>query len=188
MPRFSVVRCAAGAARLFDETGLPWVNPSPNLRSVAEALLYPGMGLLEATNVSVGRGTARPSSAWGALDRRRPLAAALWPWASPGVRFTATSFTPASSAFAGQRCEGVLLQVDYCRRLAPVRAGLAIAAALLRLHRDAWETNNVMTLLGHPATFAALLRGDSLDAMAAGWQPELGAFLSLRKKYLLYPE
>jgi uncharacterized protein YbbC (DUF1343 family)/CubicO group peptidase (beta-lactamase class C family) len=174
---------------LFDATGLPWVNPSPNLRSVDAALLYPGLALLEATNVSVGRGTARPFEQIGApwVDGGR-LAAALAELRLPGVRFTATSFTPASSAFAGERCEGVLLRIEDRGRFEPVRAGISVAATLRRLYPEAWEAKNVLTLLGDQATFAALLRGASPDAMVSGWQPGLRAFLPVRKKYLLYLE
>jgi uncharacterized protein YbbC (DUF1343 family)/CubicO group peptidase (beta-lactamase class C family) len=175
--------------QLFDATGLPWRSPSPNLRSLDEALLYPGVALLEATNVSVGRGTSRPFEQVGApwMDGKR-LAAALAGARIPGARFAATTFTPASGPFAGEPCEGVLISVADRTRFEPVRTGLAIAAALLRLHRDAWEPKNVMTLLGHQPTFAALLRGDPVEAMVAGWQADLGAFLAVRKRYLLYPE
>src|SRR6185503_21246281 len=91
------------------------------------------------------------------------LAAVLSAEGLPGVRFAATSFTPASSAFAGERCEGVRVFVEDRRRVEPVRVGLAIAAALLRLDPGAWEAKNVMTLLGHGPTFTALLRGDAYD-------------------------
>ena len=176
-------------ADLLDETGVAWVDPSPNLRGVDEALLYPGVALLEATNVSVGRGTPRPFEQIGApwMDGAR-VAAALGELHLPGVRFTATTFTPAVSVFAGERCEGVLLHVEDRARLAPVRTGLALASALLRLHRGAWKPANLLVLLGHQPTFTALLRGDSLEAMEAGWEPELRAFLEVRKRYLLYLE
>jgi uncharacterized protein YbbC (DUF1343 family) len=176
-------------ADYLDATGIAWVNPSPNLRSVDEALLYPGVSLLEATNVSVGRGTPRPFEQVGApwIDGAR-LASALSALHLPGVRFTPTSFTPSSNPFSGERCEGVFLRVEDRARFQPVRTGLALASALARLHHDTWEPKNVAVLLGHPPTFAHLLRGESLDAMAAGWEPELRAFLEVRKKYLLYPE
>ncbi len=175
--------------QLLDQTGLRWVNPSPNLRSVDEALLYPALSLVEATNVSVGRGTTRPFEQVGApwIDGAR-LAAALAERRFAGVRFTATSFTPDSSVHAGERCGGVLLHVDDRARFEPVKTGLGIAAALLRLHRESWEPKHVALLLGHEPTFAALLRGDSPEAMAAAWQADLQAFLEVRKKYLLYLE
>ena len=176
-------------AQLFDATGLPWMRPSPNLRTLDEAILYPGVALLEATNVSVGRGTPRPFEQVGApwIDGAR-LAAALNGARIPGARFAATAFTPSSAPFKDERCEGVQIAVTDRARFEPVRMGLAIAAALLRLHRDAWESKNVLTLLGHPPTFAALLRGDTVESMVSGWQAELSAFLAVRKKYLLYPE
>jgi uncharacterized protein YbbC (DUF1343 family) len=82
----------------------------------------------------------------------------------------------------------VLLQIEDRASFQPVRTGLAIAGALARLHREAWEAKNVMVLLGHRPTFTALLRGASLDALASGWEPDLRAFLEVRKKYLLYLE
>ncbi len=176
-------------ADLFDATGLAWVDPSPNLRSFDEALLYPGVALLEATNVSVGRGTPRPFEQIGApwIDGAA-LAAALGALHLPGVHFTATSFTPASSVFAGERCEGVLLHVGDRARFSPVRTGLALAGALARLHPGAWKPANLLVLLGHKPTFDALLRGDSLDAMEAGWLAGLHTFLEVRERYLLYRE
>jgi uncharacterized protein YbbC (DUF1343 family)/CubicO group peptidase (beta-lactamase class C family) len=185
-----VVRAQGWRRRdLLDATGIPWVNPSPNLRSLDEALLYPGVSLVEATNVSVGRGTPRPFEQVGApwIDGAR-LAAALTGMHLPGVRFLATSFTPSSNTFSGERCEGVLLQVTDRARFEPVRTGLALAGALLRLHRESWEPKNVAVLLGNAAAFAGLLRGDAPEALAAAWGPGLSAFLEVRKKYLLYPE
>jgi uncharacterized protein YbbC (DUF1343 family)/CubicO group peptidase (beta-lactamase class C family) len=171
----------------FDRTGLPWVNPSPNLRSVDEALLYPGVGLLEATNVSVGRGTDRPFELVGApyVDGAR-LAAVLGALALPGVRVTPTTFVPASSTFAGERCGGVSLHVEDRARLSPVRLGLGLALALARLYPGDWQAKNLLLMVGHEPTVAAVERGDALESIVAGWQPGLAAFLEVRKKYLLY--
>jgi uncharacterized protein YbbC (DUF1343 family) len=173
----------------FDRTDLRWVNPSPNLRSVDEALLYPGVALLEATNLSVGRGTDRPFEQVGApfVDGAR-LAAALGEARLAGVAFAATTFTPASSTFAGQRCGGVTVRITDRARFEPVRAGLAVAQALGRLYPSDWQSKNVLLLLGHQPTYAALVRGDPLDALAAGWRPGLDAFMEVRKKALLYLE
>ena len=103
------------------------------------------------------------------------------------MRFSATSFTPTSSVFSGERCEGVFLQVTDRARFEPVRTGLSLARALLQLYRGTWEPKNVAVLLGHPPTLLGLVRGDSPEALAAAWQPGLLAFLEARKKYLLYP-
>jgi uncharacterized protein YbbC (DUF1343 family) len=176
-------------AQLFDATGLAWVNPSPNLRSFGAALLYPGVALIEATNVSVGRGTARPFEQIGApwIDGAR-LAAALTEQKLAGVRFEATSFTPESSAFAKERCGGVAITVTDRARLSPVRLGLAIASALAKLYPREWESKNLITLLGHEPTVQAVLRGESLEAIEAGYAPELARFVEERKRYLLYLE
>src|SRR5262249_38776471 len=110
----------------YDQAGLRWVNPSPNMRSLTAALLYPGIGLLETTNVSVGRGTDRPFEIIGApwLDGRK-LAEALNQSALPGVRFIATRFTPAGSVHAGQECGGIQIYLDDWRRFSSLRTGIA---------------------------------------------------------------
>ena len=171
----------------FDRTGLPWVNPSPNLRSVDEALLYPGVALLEGTNVSVGRGTDRPFEQVGApfLDGAR-LAAALTDLHLPGVRFAATSFTPATGVQIGHACEGVRLLITDRARLEPVRTGLALALEIARQSPGDWDPTDMRRMLGHQPTYAALLRAEPLDTIVAGYQADLIAFLDVRKKYLLY--
>src|SRR4029077_16305823 len=121
----------------YDRTGLAWVNPSPNLRSLTEALLYPGIGLLETTNVSVGRGTDRPFEWVGApwIDGRK-LAAAMNKEGLPGVRFVPLRLTPNAGVHKGKECDGVQLFVDDWERFQPVRTGLALASALRRLFPD----------------------------------------------------
>src|SRR5436305_10358538 len=111
---------------LYDRTGLEWVNPSPNLRSLSAALLYPGIGLLETSNLSVGRGTQRPFEWIGApwLDGRR-LAAALRQLDLPGVRFVPLRLTPTASVHQGKECGGVQIIVDDWARFQSVRTGLA---------------------------------------------------------------
>jgi uncharacterized protein YbbC (DUF1343 family)/CubicO group peptidase (beta-lactamase class C family) len=119
----------------FDETGLPWISPSPNMRNMNEAALYPGIGAIEATNISVGRGTDTPFEQIGApwVDGVR-LAAFLNERRLPGIRFYPLSFTPTSSKHTGQLCQGVFLLVTDRDALRPVRVGLEVAAALWRLH------------------------------------------------------
>src|SRR5690606_33844771 len=118
----------------FDATGLTWINPSPNMRSLAEATLYPGIGLLETTNVSVGRGTDSPFEVVGApwIDGAR-LAAELNAAGLGGVRFVPIEFTPRESKFAGERCGGINIVVTERAAFAPVRTGLALALALRKL-------------------------------------------------------
>src|SRR5262249_26202983 len=146
----------------YDRTGLLWVNPSPNMRSLTAALLYPGIGLLETTNLSVGRGTDRPFELIGApwLDGRR-LAEALAQSRLQGVRFVPTRLTPSGSVHAGKECGGVQIIVDDWQRFAPLETGLAIACQLKRLYPADWQSKRYLVLLAHPPTFEALERGDS---------------------------
>jgi uncharacterized protein YbbC (DUF1343 family) len=174
-------------AAYADETGLPWVNPSPNLRSVAEALLYPAVGLLEATNVSVGRGTDTPFEQLGApwLDGTA-LAAALAADALAGVEFAATTFTPQSDVFAGKTCKGVRLTVRDRTHFEPVRTGLAIARELRRLYPQAWQFDKLDRLLVHPDTMRAIDAALPLAEIERSYTGEVATFLAKREKYLLY--
>jgi uncharacterized protein YbbC (DUF1343 family) len=170
-----------------DATGLAWVNPSPNLRSVDEALLYPAAGLLEATNLSVGRGTETPFELVGAPWIDGPaLAKALAGESLGGVSITPAAFTPASDRYAGRECRGVRLRVVDRSSFEPVRTGLAIARALRRAYAGAWEFDKLNRLLVHPAAMSAIDRGLPLDDVVATYRVELDAFTAKRQKYLLY--
>jgi uncharacterized protein YbbC (DUF1343 family)/CubicO group peptidase (beta-lactamase class C family) len=171
----------------WDRTGLVWVNPSPNMRSLTAALLYPGVGLLETTNVSVGRGTDRPFEVIGApwIDGRR-LAEALAKDAPPGVRFVPTNFTPTSSTHANKECGGVQIYIDDWKRFQALPVGLALAHRLKEVYPKEWETKRYDVLLAHPPTFEAVERGDAPEKIAESWKRELEEFLTVRKAYLLY--
>jgi uncharacterized protein YbbC (DUF1343 family) len=174
-------------ADLFDRAGLTWINPSPNMRSLTAALLYPGIGLLETTNLSVGRGTDRPFEWIGApwLDGRK-LAAALAAENLPGVRFVPMRVTPAASVFKDKDCGGVSIIIDNWDRVQPVRTGLAVAATLRSIYSQDWKNDRYNVLLGHGQTWEALKQGTPWREIEKGWQGELRQFLELRKKYLLY--
>jgi uncharacterized protein YbbC (DUF1343 family) len=171
----------------LDAAGLSWRNPSPNLRSLAAAFAYPGLALLETTAVSVGRGTPRPFEVIGApyVDGAT-LAAALEREGLPGVRFTKTRFCPTSSAFEDEECGGVELTLTDRARFESVRTGVAIARALHALYPEPWHPRDMM-LLGHAATFRAIMEGDSLAAIASRWETDVAAFRAARAPYLLYP-
>ncbi|MEJ7734791.1 MAG: serine hydrolase [Polyangiaceae bacterium] len=172
----------------FADTGLTWTRPSPNLPSVASAVVYPGVALLETTNVSVGRGTDRPFQLVGApwVDSTR-LSAALGAAGLAGVRFAAARFTPTQDPFAGQACAGVSVEVTDPPTFAPVRAGLEIARQLRILHGAAFRAEGMGTLLAHRATLDALRAGKTVDEMARTWQPALADFERRRQPFLLYP-
>ena len=171
----------------FDETGLAWVNPSPNLRSLNQATLYPGIGAIEGTNLSVGRGTDTPFEQVGApwIDGTR-LAAALNARGLPGVRFYPVSFTPRSSTYAGQECGGIFQVITDRRRLRPVRTGLEIAAALHRLYPGEFELAAAARLLGSRAALDRLRSGEDPAVVAADWAEGEAAWRELRAPYLLY--
>jgi uncharacterized protein YbbC (DUF1343 family)/CubicO group peptidase (beta-lactamase class C family) len=171
----------------YDQSGLNWINPSPNLRSLEAALLYPGIGLLERTNVSVGRGTERPFEWFGApwLDGQR-LAAALAREDLPGMLFVPRRRTPSGSVHAGKDCGGVDIFVDDWTHFHPVRSGLAIAWVLHRLYPEAWQIERYDDLLRHRATWEGLKQGKPWQELEKGWQKDLERFGEVRRRYLLY--
>jgi uncharacterized protein YbbC (DUF1343 family) len=171
----------------FDATGLAWTNPSPNLRSLEAATLYPGVALIEATNVSVGRGTETPFEVLGApwIDGRE-LAAYLNARELGGVRFIPISFTPASGTHAQQLCHGVHILLTARNQLDSPELGLEIAAALLKLYPRQFAPERIAELLADRATLQALLRGDDPRRIAESWRERLEKFARIREKYLLY--
>jgi uncharacterized protein YbbC (DUF1343 family)/CubicO group peptidase (beta-lactamase class C family) len=174
-------------AEYFDRSGLPWVNPSPNMRSLAEAVLYPGIGLLETTNVSVGRGTDTPFEVIGApwLDGRR-LSAELNQAKLAGVCFVPIRFTPASSTHGGTPCGGINIIVTDRARFEPLRTGLEIARQLRMLHPNDWKLPGYDRLLGNTETLKAIEETKSLDEIDAINQGRLQEFLRRRARFLMY--
>ena len=170
------------------QTGLEWRDPSPNLRNPTATLLYPGLALLETTNVSVGRGTDAPFERFGApwIDGPR-LARALNLLALPGVEFTPIRFVPTSSTFHGQECSGVHVAVTDRALLRPVEAGLAIGRTLRELFGSGFEFEKIDRLLRNRATLAGLESGASLAEIAKGWGPDLQSFEEARARAMLYP-
>ena len=171
----------------FDETGRPWVNPSPNLRSLTQAVLYPGVALSEASNVSVGRGTATPFELLGApwIEAER-LADELRARNVPGVDFSAVRFTPASGPYTGQTCEGVWLRVVDRDRLDSVGMGVEVLSTLYRLYPTQFQIDRALTLLGSRAALLAIKEGQDPSTVAAAWQAGLERFHPTRALYLLY--
>lgn len=171
----------------YDETGIPWVDPSPNLRSVTAAALYPGVALLERTNVSVGRGTGTPFEVVGApWADAAALARTLSVRRVPGVRFAPVDFRPDAGTHAGALCRGVRVAVVDRRALRPVALGIEIAAALRDLFPREWDASRFGALLASRATLARFARGESAAQVAAGWAGELAEFERRRAAALLY--
>lgn len=172
---------------LFDQTGLPWINPSPNMRSLTEALLYPGIGLLETTALSVGRGTDTPFEIIGApyIDDGK-LALELNRLNLPGVRFVPIRFTPKSSVYSGKACGGVNIVVTDRSLLKPVRTGLAIAREIQRLYPAEFGVEKLNRLLAHPFTTDGIRRLTTLGDLERAWADDFKQFESRRKNFLLY--
>ena len=172
----------------FDETGLPWFDPSPDVRSLTAAALHPGLLALEGATVSVGRGTDRPFEQVGApwIDGGR-LAEALNARGLPGVRFYPVRFTPTAGPYAGLPCPGVFLSVTDRAGLRPVRVGLEIAAALHRLSGSRFEISAAAALAGSKEALARLEAGDDPARIAAGWAADESRWRLRRAPYLLYP-
>ena len=170
----------------MDEAGLPWINTSPNMRSVTEAGLYPGIGIVESA-VSVGRGTETPFEIVGApyIDGAT-LARELTAMSLPGIRFEATSFTPSSSVFAKQLCGGVRMTITDRHTLRPVAMGIAIALVLHRLYPNDFALDKIAPLLRDPATLEAIRADKPLTEIVAMWREDEAAFAARRAKYLLY--
>jgi uncharacterized protein YbbC (DUF1343 family)/CubicO group peptidase (beta-lactamase class C family) len=174
-------------AMWLDSTGQTWVNPSPNMRSLTEATLYPGVGLLETTNLSVGRGTDTPFELVGApwLDGQK-LAAYLNARGLAGVRFVPVRFTPRASVFKDQECGGVNIIVTDRALFRPVRAGIEMAVALRRLYPNDWKVDDYARLLANGDTLERVKRGDDAESIVASWQKRLEEFRRSRSRILLY--
>ncbi len=205
MPTLIVVRMQNWRREeFFDATGVPWVNPSPNLRSVTEATLYPALGMMDATNVSVGRGTATPFEVFGAgATAATKDAPALPAWFDskvvasyltarkiPGVAFAATTFAVADDAnhypYHGQTIKGVRLTVTDRAALDSPELGIEILSALHHLYPTQFKLDKAAPLVANAETMAALARGDDPRTIAAAWAQGLAEFKARREKYLLY--
>ncbi len=174
--------------RWYDETGLPWVNPSPNIRNLTQALFYSGIGLLEATNLSVGRGTDWPFEVVGApWIEPNQLADAMNRQQLAGVRFEPVSFTPNADVYARIGCWGVRLVVTDRDAIRPVTVALALARTLRSLHRDQFRPENIQHLLAHRPTMWAFLRGDPVERLLTWAEIDRLSFLNRRASYLIYP-
>jgi uncharacterized protein YbbC (DUF1343 family)/CubicO group peptidase (beta-lactamase class C family) len=171
----------------FDSTGLVWINPSPNMRSLTEATLYPGVCLLEPTNVSVGRGTDTPFEVIGApwIDGRK-LSEALNGAKLPGVRFVPVRFTPKSSVHKDAECGGVNIIVTNRDLFEPVITGLEMASQLRKLFSKDFLIDRFNRLLANQKVFDAFRQGSDARAMRQVWESELDVFRAIRSKYLLY--
>ncbi len=172
----------------YDESGLRWIDPSPNLRSLTETILYPGVAMVEGSNVSVGRGTDRPFEVLGApwIDGTK-LAAYLNNRRIQGVRFIPADFTPRSNKFAGQLCHGVHIELIDRQALDTPEMGVELAAALYDLFPGQFKLDQTLPLIGARSVLDQIKAGVDPERIEYNWQDSLQAFRQMRAKYLLYP-
>jgi uncharacterized protein YbbC (DUF1343 family) len=176
----------------YDQTGLAWIAPSPNLRTLRAAFPYPGIDILQAGGVSVGRGTDTPFELFGApwihpvdliVELKR------WPVAGDGIpslKIVPTEFTPNAGIYKGERCEGVSLTVTNRGSFHSMLMGLEIIAALHKLYPQNFDVAKTIELLGSKSTVDALERGDDPRRIVAGWSSDLDKFRATRQKFLIY--
>ncbi len=175
----------------WDETGLLWVNPSPNMRTLNGAILYPGLGASETTSLSMGRGLDRPFEMYGApfLDGDK-VAAAMNAKALPGIRFVSYSFTPTAPyhKFKDEKCGGIFAIVTDREKLECVRTGLHMVQTIHEIHPVEYKASEGFGTLTGSATTWKRLTEDKLtpEAILAADKPNMDAFMAAREKYLLY--
>jgi uncharacterized protein YbbC (DUF1343 family)/CubicO group peptidase (beta-lactamase class C family) len=171
----------------LDSTGVAWINPSPNLRSLNQATLYPGVGLVEGTNISVGRGTDTPFELLGApWINGRQLADYLNARNISGVRFVPVEFSPSDYIYKGEKCGGVNLVVIERNAFDAPELGIELASALHTLYPDRFRLEKMTDILVSQVVFDAIQKGDDPRRIADDWREPLEKFLEIRKKYLLY--
>jgi uncharacterized protein YbbC (DUF1343 family) len=171
----------------FDATNQMWVNPSPNMRNMNEATLYTGVALIEGTNVSVGRGTDTPFEVVGApWMKSREFAEYLNARQLAGVRFVPTTFTPKSSNYTDQKCNGVSIIITDRYALDAPELGVELASAILKLYPKDYKPERMIQLVANTEVFQAILAGSDPRRIAEDWRDALDQFQQVRSKYLIY--
>jgi uncharacterized protein YbbC (DUF1343 family) len=175
----------------YDKTGLRFIKTSPNMPNLETAAIYPGLCLLEGTNVSEARGTEMPFRQFGApwIDSK-VLAGRLNALNLPAMRFEPVSFTPASSKYQGRECHGVRILVSDRDRLEPYFSGVRIVNEICRMYPDQfeWKASHFNRLCGTSKIRNAITSNSSLDVLQNKWRKELESFLKIRAEYLIYPD
>jgi uncharacterized protein YbbC (DUF1343 family) len=172
---------------VFESTGLKWIPPSPNLRTLKGSLLYPGLEILQNAGVSVGRGTEAPFEEFGApWINGQDIAEILNAKGLPGVHFANQPFIPVSGLHAGQRCGGVGVRVTDRAALRSMRIGLEIAATLQKKYPDHFDVSKILFLVGNDSTIQQLQSGTPVNEIITSWAKELATFEQARRRYFLY--
>jgi uncharacterized protein YbbC (DUF1343 family)/CubicO group peptidase (beta-lactamase class C family) len=173
----------------FDETGMQWIDPSPNLHSLREEVLYPGVGLVEGANVSVGRGTETPFEILGApWVHAKDLANYLNKRKISGVNFKPVSFTPRSNIYKNKKCHGIRIILEDRDSLNAARLGVEIISALNRLYSKHFKPDKTIGLVGSHKILQSIKKGTDPATILSKWQAKLDQFRDIRERYLIYPE
>jgi uncharacterized protein YbbC (DUF1343 family) len=171
----------------FENTGSRWIPPSPNLRTLRGAVLYPGLEILQNAGVSVGRGTQAPFEEFGApWMNGAEVAEALNQRHLPGLHFTDWPFIPVVGLYSGQRCGGVSIRITDRQAVRSMRMGMEIATVLKKLYPEHFDPAKILVLTGNAETIRQLQDGASPDQIVASWSTDVANFNGLRRKYFLY--
>src|SRR3984893_16797008 len=171
----------------YEETGLRWLPPSPNLRTLKGSVLYPGLEILQNGGGSGGRGTEAPCEELGApWVHGEDVAARLNDRHIAGVRFVAADFIPVAGLYAAERCGGVAIRVLDKRAVRAMMMGMEIASVLRQLYQDHFDVQKMLFLVGNEQTIRQLQDGVPVTEMVKGWDADLKTFELMRRKYLLY--
>jgi uncharacterized protein YbbC (DUF1343 family) len=171
----------------YDETGMKWIPPSPNLHTINEAFIYPGIETLQPGGISVGRGTDTPFEVFGApWVQADPLQKNIADRNIPGVRFSSTQFTPGTGPYSGEVCNGLKIEITDRASFDAIRLALEAADAFHRLYPDRFDIAKLTALLGSASTVDALVNYMPAVQIISSWSPDLAKFKIMRAKYLLY--
>jgi uncharacterized protein YbbC (DUF1343 family) len=169
------------------DTNQRWINSSPNMRSLRAAVLYIGIGMMESTNISVGRGTETPFELMGApWIHERELALAVNEESPPGVRVVPIRFTPSASKFKGEECGGLSFVITDWSKFRSFEFGLVVAHSLRKLYPDKWQPEKLMRLLGSQKVYEQIVRGDAATDILKSANEDVSKFRERRKPFLLY--
>ena len=171
----------------FESTGMRWIPPSPNLRTLKGSVLYPGIEILQNAGVSVGRGTETPFEEFGApWINGEEVAAALNNRRLPGLHFTNQPFIPVGGLYSGQRCGGVGVRITDRQAVRSMRMGMEIATVLKKLYPEKFDPAKLIELVGNEKTIQQLKDGTTPEQIVASWTADLTAFDAMRRKYFIY--
>ena len=172
----------------FDETGLPWVSPSPNIRNMNQASLYPGLGLFERLNVANKRGLPSPFEMIGApWINAHDFVNSLNKYNLPGVNFTPIKFSPEEHKYSNELCEGIYITITDREKLEPVKLGFIIIITLYKMYPKEFDIDKLWHITRSKGLVQEIKNDPSIAELIKDWNNDLDIFRNKRAQYLLYP-